>query len=171
VLIAPILFLLFFAILQLFLLGVTCLALQRSAIAIARETSIADGIVSRSGMSLRHHIQKTSALLPLVQLDRGRGWHCMAASRVDIIHSDRTVTATIHYPMPIRLPGLGRWFGTQLTSTFPLSSEPLPSILEKTLRSLGIPLQGRSLPVPSHFHVRWMSFTATAFSESSVKHP
>jgi hypothetical protein len=110
-LIAPLLFLIFFAILQLAYMGLSTLAVQRAAMAIAREAALsADPTVSSLG-NWRIVTQQLLAFHPLLSLRRRETLLAVAGTRIDIDVEGRMVRATVRYPMPVWVPLVGPLFG------------------------------------------------------------
>lgn len=167
VLVAPLLFLVLFSILQLAYLGLSALAVQRAANAVAREASIVGSASPGSFAGSRPILQCAIALTPLSFLDRKAALTALAGTRVEITRHPGTVTAQVRYPMPLSVPVVQRLFGEPFV---PGSDGPgLPSLkdLQKWLPLPGLPappVPSRSLELP---YVRWLTASATVHDESA----
>jgi len=107
---------LFFSILQAALWAVTCLAVQRSALAAARHAARAD---STGGPAASPQVEAYAALLPLSAV-HPTNTLSLAFTRVEVTRTAGRVEATVRYPMPLRIPLAGRWLGQKL----PLTGNP-----------------------------------------------
>lgn len=165
-LVGPVLFLIFFSILQLAYLGLSAMAVQRAANAIAREASFSAGDEDQAQDRLRGLLQRTLALTPLSALDRERSWVCAACAQVGITRDRTSVTVTVRYPMPIWVPGVQHIFGQSL---IPPGTSRIPEdggIVSKILSLFSVPVAPVSAGTPRRLSVRWLTFSATVFDES-----
>lgn len=147
---------------QLALLGLSSLAVQRAVLATARDA--ARGDTTQDGFPA----QKWLSLSPLTALNGKSVWICIAASRCEISYERTRVTATLHFPMPLQIPLAGRLFGENLFPIPSNSSGQIPIVILTILRSIGAPidtLSSRSRKIP---YVRWLVRSATVFNELSV---
>jgi hypothetical protein len=161
VLIAPLLFFVFFAIIQLAYMGFVSFAVQRAAIAVARESSL----TGNRGQA-DFYPKLIFALAPLGSLNRTT-FACIAASRCQISESNdkKMVVARLHYPMPIWVPLVGRIFGEKIIP----SGQIIPTGIAKDLE-IAASLFGVSIPHLSFDGVhlpyfRWMIFEASVYNE------
>lgn len=171
VLIAPVLLLILFSMLQAFYLGLTALALQRAAQSAAREASLSSDAAVDPARGPRVVAQKLMALGPLASLNGKAVWVCAALSSCTIEHDRLTVTARIRYPMPLTVPLAGRVFGEPLMEgsdgTLRRELEAARGILRLAGIEIPCAIEAGSLRLP----VRWMTFSATCFNESSMERP
>lgn len=161
-LIAPWLFLLFFAIMQTAYIAFVSLALQRAALAVAHEASLTG---SRDPKDLQDQV--LLSLAPLPSLHRATLMGILACEcSVRTSADGRSVTARIHYPMPLWVPLAGPLFGERLSAAL-LSrdrSGPTPQ-LRRFLILLGLSLPELTGSASRLPYIHWMDFTATDFNE------
>ncbi len=170
-LIAPLLFLIFFLILQVTTLGLSCLAVQRAAMAVAREASLSGDAVEEPHAGIRAIAQKLIALGPLTRLNGNATWLCAAFSSCEVVHDRTMVTATVRYPMPLVMPLAGKVLGESLD---PGRMPPLPGdsdTLAFLLRCAGMTLPEWSALPRRRLPVRWLRFTARCFNEAAAERP
>lgn len=171
VLIAPLLFLIFFLILQVTTLGLSCLAVQRAAMAVAREASLSGDAVMDPHAGIRATAQKLIALGPLTRLNGKAAWLCAAFSTCEVTHDRTTVTATVRYPMPLVMPLAGKVLGVSLD---PGPAPPLsgnPDTLGFLLHCAGMTLPDWNALPRRRIPVRWIVFTARCFNEAAAVRP
>jgi len=168
---APLLFFLFYAMLQLAYLGLTVFGVQRAALAIARESSQSSvsGIESTPGFRIL--AVKVLSLAPLTALNRRFTWAALLSSDCDIRFDSLNVTVTVHYPLPLWVPGMGGIFGKPLTlSKTPQTIQRLAEI-RRIAELLGLKTPALSFPEGPLPSIRWISCSATVFNESTVNNP
>ena len=167
VLIAPILFFIFFAIIQLFYTACLSFAAQRAAFAIARESSLT-GI--RTGPRLR--FIETYNLAPLAALSRESLVGILAAQYSCRISPDgKRVFAQVKVPLPIWVPMVGKIFGEKLN----LSSLSHSRGEEASVRS-ALTLLNISFPdmTRNQFHLPyffWLDFESSTHNEGGIQGP
>lgn len=110
VLTAPLLFLLFFAIIQGTALCWTCLTVQRAAMAAARHASRVE-TTAQAWDSPR--FQALVALAPLVALNKAYLVSGLM-TKVETTESEGRLIATVRFPMPIWVPLAGPWLGERI---------------------------------------------------------
>jgi hypothetical protein len=161
VLIAPLLFIIFFGIIQLAYMAFVSFAVQRAAIAVAREASLT-GNPSR----MNCYPKLIFSLAPLCKLNRTT-FACIAASRCQIIESKdkKWVTARLHYPMPIWVPLVGRIFGEEIIPSRQIIPEGVANDLEKITSLFGFSMPRLSFDGAHLPYFRWMIFEASVFNE------
>lgn len=160
-LVAPLLFLIFFGIVQLAYFAYGSLAVQRAAYAAARGAAC-----SADPSAYDPRLQLAYCLAPLAQLNR-RALLSVLATRCEVQADGFRVRARLDYPMPIWIPGLGRIFGQKL-SLIPADAAPLWSSLRSLFQWTGKPLPdfpGDPADLP---YVRVISFSADAVDENSI---
>lgn len=158
VLTAPLLFLLFFAILQGTALCWTCLSVQRAAMAAARHASRVEG-TSKAWDSPR--LQALVALAPLVALNKAYLVSGLL-TKVETVESDGHLIATVRFPMPIWMPLAGPWLGERIL----LSDNGIDPETRKVLQIV-FQLTGKKPPdfdsvLDRLPYYRWISFQAEA---------
>lgn len=160
VLIAPLLFLIIFCVIQLAYAAYAALAVQRAALAVARTVSQGgkeNDIAARTRVAV--------ALLPIARLNRQALMTILATRCETEVSPDKSrITARVSYPMPIWVPLAGKIFGEPLNPiTYDHRSnegslDSIFSILnEPAIRSS---LQG-TLP-----RVHWITREESTFNES-----
>ncbi len=160
VLIAPILFLIFFGIIQLFYCAYVSFAVQKATFAIAQQAASTE-----IPTFFQSQFQIVSALFPLEKLNNSTLLYALS-SKCNIQEQNNRVIATVSYPMPIWIPLVGKVLGQPLsTSTSPLSfvSQDLSSLLS----TLGLSLPS-FLNLSSTNNVIWMTFQADCLDENTV---
>jgi hypothetical protein len=159
-LIAPVLFLLFFGIIQLFYSAFVSFAVQKATHAIAQQAA-----ASATPTLFEPHFQIITALSPLEKLNNSTLLYALA-SKCDIQEKNNRVFATVTYPMPIWVPLIGKVIGQPFDS----SKNSILSIatnLTNLLSTLGLALPG--FPIPSNsINVIWITFQAYCLDENIV---
>ncbi len=159
-LIAPILFLLFFGIIQLFYCAFVSFSVQKATHAIAQQAA-----ASAAPTLFEPHFQIITALSPLEKLNSSTLLYALS-SKCDIQEKNNRVFTTVSYPMPIWVPLIGKVIG----QPFDNSKSSILSIttdLTNLLSTLGLALPG--LPVPSNsINVIWITFQADCLDENTV---
>ena len=163
-LIAPVLFLVFFAVLQTAYTAFTALAVQRAALAVAQNASQSpNGLPSKSLVEAR----LIYALYPLSRLNRTT-LACAFASQTQIKNEGQRVTVQIRYPMPIWVPGVGRLFGEPLIPSFDYTQTALGRQVQGLLAVFGVRLPDLSFEGLRFPYARWMTFQASTFNEGAL---
>jgi len=166
VLLAPLLFLLFFALIQATYFAFACFAVQRAALAAARHASRSDGT---GGWWDQPRAQVDLSLAPLLSLNWKAQTASILATKVGQVASPIGVTVKVRYPMPIWVPLAGRWFGKPLVPVLDLKNNEAARILRLACQFLGrsapdLSFDGIRLP-----YYRMLEFEATAVDESNLK--
>jgi hypothetical protein len=161
VLIAPLLFLVFFGIIQLAYMGFVSFAVQRASIAIAHEASL-----TGNRNSTDFYSKLIFALAPLGSLNRA-SFVCIAASRCQITESSdkKMVTARLHFPMPIWVPLVGRIFGEEIIPSFQIIPNNVAKNIECAASLFGISTPSLSFDGVHLPYFRWMIFEASVYNE------
>lgn len=160
VLIAPLLFFIFFAIIQLAYMAYVSLAVQRSALAVAR-----DATLTGQEYSISFKSQLAISLLPLTNLNP-RILSTILASDYALNYSPdrKTVAVQVKYPMPIWVPLIRNVIGENLESTQDYNQTTEGQAIKKAFELLGKPapdlnFQKERLPV------FWVTCQETTFNE------
>jgi Flp pilus assembly protein TadG len=161
VLIAPLLFLIFFSVIQFAYMAYVSLAVQRSALAIARKASLQ----TPEDNSNAFKSQLALSLLPIANLN-SKTLLTILETHYDISYSpDRQkVTATVHYPMPIWVPMVRTIFGDTLVPSTNYQNTPEGLAIRTAFSLFNIPqpdlsFEGVRLPV------HWVTFQEATFNE------
>lgn len=160
-LLSPLLFVIFFGIIQLAYSVYVAFAVQRAAYAIAREAA-----ASTDPISFNPYFQLVYCLAPLGQLNSSTLATALA-TKCDISVEDETVKVRLLYPMPIWVPMIDKLFGEKLQLN-PSNLGAADSSLKSAFQIIGktppeLSLQGLTLP-----YVRFMAFSATTPEETSL---
>lgn len=160
VLIAPVLFLIFFGIIQLFYCAYISFAVQKATFAIAQQAASTE-----TPTFFQPQFQIVSALFPLEKLNNATLLYALS-SKCNIQEQNNRIIATVSYPMPIWVPLIGKVLGQPLST----SSNPLSSIsqdLSGLLSTLGLSLPS-FLNLTNTNNVIWMTFQADCLDENTV---
>jgi hypothetical protein len=161
-LIAPVLFIFFFALIQITYTAYAALAVQRAAFAIAHEAAASD-----DPKTYDPYFQLAYCLAPLGQIN-STTLATVLATHCDITIDDANyVHAQISYPMPIWIPLAGNIFGQPFQVSAALRS-PMESTLEYVFEALGKPKPDLSFKQLSFPNVQIITFSAEALNESSI---
>jgi hypothetical protein len=163
-LIAPLLFLFFFALIQLTYGAFASFAVQRAANAIAREAA-----ASEDPKAYNPYFQLAYCLAPLGQIN-STTLATVLATHCDISIDEETgdyVQVRVYYPMPLWVPMAGRLLGQPFQVASALRS-PMENALEIAFEALGKPKPDLSFKQFSFPHVLNLSFTAQALNENTV---
>ncbi|HTA76424.1 MAG TPA: TadE/TadG family type IV pilus assembly protein [bacterium] len=158
VLIAPVLFILFFGIIQLFYIAYVLLAVQRATHAIAQQAAASD-----NPDSFLPQFQIIEALLPLEQLSSAT-LSCALSSKCDIHSDGTTVFVTVSYPMPLWVPIIKNLMGQNLDTSSALGL--VPPTLTSVLQAVGLGISTPNTLAPTK--VIWVNFEAKALDENSI---
>ena len=159
VLTAPLLFLIFFALIQGAALCWTCLGVQRAAMAAVRHAS---RVEAKAQVWDSPRLQALVALGPLVAMNKA----CLVSgllTKVETTESDdHRLIATVRYPMPIWVPLAGPWLGERLGLPSGVFNSETKRVLQTAFQ-----LMGKSPPDfdMSFIHLpyyRWITFQAEA---------
>ena len=161
ILIAPLLFFIFFAIIQLVYMAYACFAVQRAALAAAQETSLTG---TWDGADIQ--LKAACALSPLASLSK-TSMACVSqvqCSRSFSLDHQRVI-AEVLYPMAIWVPMVGSVFGKPLLVTTGGTDEALG----KAFELLGKPKPDLSLSGVHLPYVIWITFRAETYNEGFTK--
>ena len=161
VLLAPLLFFIFFAIVQLAYMSYAALAVQRGALSVARDVAL-DGQDDPKAVKARLIL----SLLPLAQLNQKTLLTVLESKCESKISGDRKqITVQVHYPMPIWVPMVRNIIGESLVPSADYNNSPegeavkaIFQMLDKTPPNLSF--KGARFPVV------WMKCEATTFNEA-----
>lgn len=161
VLLAPFLFLFFFLTLQIFYTAFTALAVQRAALAIARESSItgigADDVL-REKLIL--------ALAPLSSLHPATFAGILGANyERSLSPNGQDVVVKVHFPMPIWVPMVGKVLGERLPVSLLLDSYSERKSLQDIFHLLGHSIPDLSFSKDRLPYFRWVIFEAVTHNE------
>jgi len=160
VLITPILFLIFFGIIQLFYCGFVSLAIQKATNAIAQQAS-----ASGDAADFEPHFQIITALFPIEKLNASTLIYAISC-KCDIQEQNHIIKAVVSYPMPIWMPIIGNVFGQPLNNTAG-SLLGLSNDLLSFLGTIGLKLPSFNLPQNTP-NVIWFTFEARCLDENFV---
>ncbi len=161
VLIAPLIFFIFFATIQVSYMAYASFAVQRSALAIARMASL--GGISNSTV---FKTQLAIALLPISNLSQKALFTILASDcKVNESTNKQTINVQVRYPMPIWVPWVGKVFGQTLVPAADYNNSPAGQAIKDIFNMLRMPVpdlsfNGVRLPV------YWIHFEATTFNEA-----
>jgi hypothetical protein len=160
-LIAPLLFFIFFALIQVAYMSYVSLAVQRAALAIARTASLGS-----KDDSTAFKTQLVISLLPVANLSPKTLLTILASDYKVIPSSDnRQVTAIVRYPMPIWVPLVRTVFGKSLIPSVDYNATPEGLAIKNVFQLLG--KQPPDLSFEGvHFPVFWMTYKETTFNEA-----
>ena len=160
-LIAPLLFTILFAIIQVAYIAYASLAVQRAALSIAKDVARTDGILPYDP-----EFQLLYSLAPLGSLN-SQTLATIDATQCTIQTNENKIHVEVRYPMPIWIPLVRNFMGEKLSSSY-LHDKSVSDmmnlvfkIIDKTPPSL--PLSNDAQPV-----VHWITFSADANDENSI---
>jgi len=161
VLIAPILFLFIFGILQLTYMAYVSFAIQKAALAIARTASLGSNNDKASFKT-----QLAISLLPEVNLSQKTLLTILASECEITTSSDKQrVTAQVHYPMPIWVPLAKNMFGSPLIASVNYNNTSEGKTIKNMFQIFGVKMPDLSFK-GVQLAVVWMTYEATTFNES-----
>jgi hypothetical protein len=160
VLIAPILFFIFFGIIQFFYTAYVSFAVQRAAFSIAQQAA-----ASLDTVSFSPQFQIIEALLPLEQLNPSTLAYALA-TQCTINTEGTTVDVKVSYPMPIWVPLIRNVIGQNFDNQAG-SSSLIPPALINLLQTVGLSIPNFTSSQNST-KVFWISFEAHALDENSI---
>jgi hypothetical protein len=160
-LIAPLLFFIFFAIIQLAYIAYASLAVQRATLSIAKDAARSNGILPYDP-----EFQLLYSLAPLGSLNNQTLATVMATQCI-IDRNQESVHVEVKYPMPIWVPMLGNLIGQPLP---PSHSTNLPAfeMLKTIFKLLGKTSPNLLLSNSTPPFVHWVTFSADAIDENFI---
>jgi hypothetical protein len=160
-LIAPLVFFIFFAIIQLIYMAYVFFAVQNAAFSIVRKAAASvDPNQYNPAFDLVYALAPLEKINPVL-VETALATQCQIQTQAD------QVQISLHYPMIIWIPLFQRLFGQKLSS--PVLSQNLdPNILENVFGALKIPVPALESRPPQAPYVHWFVVTATALDENSV---
>ena len=159
VLIAPLLFFIFFGIIQIAYLAYASLAVQRATI------SIADS-AARTRSIYDPRFQLFYSLIPLEALSKST-LATVLSTQCAIQSSGPKIHVEVKYPMPIWVPLVGRFIGEPLSPS-QFMNNPGLDLVEKIFRFCGKTPPDLSFLGFTPPYVHWITFTADATDENSI---
>lgn len=163
-LIAPFLFFIFFAIIQLAYTGYVSFAVQRAALSIARDAARSDDPDLHEP-----HFQLFYSLGPLLTLNKTTLATALAADCSINTIGDK-VHVRVKYPMPIWVPFVGKVFGVPFTSSF-FKENANGALIGGILKLFGQDPASLSIPGLHFPDVFWITFTAETMDENITEIP
>jgi Flp pilus assembly protein TadG len=160
VLIAPILFFIFFGIIQFFYVAYVSFAVQRATFSIAQQAAS-----SSDPASFGPQLQIIEALLPLEQLNPSTLTYALA-TQCTINTDGTTIDVKVSYPMPIWVPLIRNIIGQNFDSQAN-SSSLIPTALTNILQAAGLSVLNFTAS-QNLSKVLWISFEAHALNENSL---
>jgi len=160
VLIAPLLFLIFFCIIQFSYIAYVSLAVQRAALAIARKASL-----SGDADQTAFKAQLAIALLPIANLNQKTLLTILETKYLTFLSQDRKQRiARVSYPMPIWIPLVRNVFGEDLISSSNYKNSPEGQAIKGVFSLMNKPEPNLSFE-SVHLSVRWITYEETTFNE------
>jgi len=163
-LLAPLVFIFFFGLIQIAYTAYAAFAVQRAAFAIAREAA-----ASPDPKSYNPYFLLAYCLAPLGQINTTT-LATVLSTHCDINLDEETedyVHVRVSYPMPIWVPLAGKIFGQPFQVSSALRS-PMEDTLEKVFEALGKPKPNLSFKQLTFPNVQTLIFSAEALKESSI---
>lgn len=160
ILIVPVLFLIFFGIIQFFYIAYISFSVQRATYSIAQQAA-----ASPDPSSFGPQFQIIEALLPIEQLNPSI-IACALATNFTISTNGTTVDVKVSYPMPIWVPLLGNLIGQNLNNQT-TTSNLIPPTLANILQVVGLSLPNFNIS-QNLTKVLWITFEAQALDENSI---
>lgn len=159
-LIAPVLFLFFFGVIQFFYIAYISFSVQRATYSIAQQAA-----ASTSPSSFSPQFQIIEALLPMEQLNPSTIAYALATD-CNIDTNGTTVDVKVSYPMPIWVPLIGNLIGQNFNNQS-APSNLIPSSLITVLQTVGLSLPNSNIN-QNPTQVLWITFEAHAVDENSI---
>lgn len=161
VLIAPLLFFVFFAIIQLVYMSYVSFAVQRAALAVARDASL-------GGMdqTAAFRTKAVLSLMPIANLSRKTLLTVLASQCSVAVSADqKQITAKVRYPMPIWVPLASNVFGQTLVPPVDYNQDRAGQAVRDLFLILGkkppdLSFEGVHLPVV------WITYQESTFNEA-----
>jgi Flp pilus assembly protein TadG len=161
VLIASILFFIFFGILQFFYTAFVSFAIQRATYSIAQQAA-----ASANPSSFNPQFQIIEALLPIEQLNPSTLAYTFSTQC--IINTDGTnVHVKVSYPMPLWVPLIKNLLGQNLNNQLSVSNS-IPSSLTNVLQAVGLSIPNFNIN-QNLTKVLWITFEAQTLDENSTR--
>jgi Flp pilus assembly protein TadG len=160
VLIAPILFFIFFGIIQFFYTAFVSFAVQRAAYSIAQQAA-----ASSNPTSFLPQFQIVEALLPIEQLNPSTLVYTFA-TQCSINTDGTTVHVKLSYPLPIWIPLIKNLIGQNLNNE-PVTANFIPSSLVNVLQAVGLSIPNFNID-RNLTKVLWITFEVQALDENSI---
>jgi hypothetical protein len=160
VLIAPLLFFIFFAIIQMAYMAYASLAVQRATLTIVKEAARSRGILPYDP-----EFQLLYSLAPLGALNK-ETLVTVLATECSVQFNQAKVHVQVRYPMPIWVPMIGKVFGQPL-SPASASNIPILKMAGAIFKMLGKSPPELSFSGAKPFYVRWITFSADTIDENS----
>jgi hypothetical protein len=160
-LIVPLLFLIFFAVIQMAYMGYVALAVQRAALAAAQERSLTG---PWGGTDINFKL--AYALSPLASFNQAT-LACVSQSQYScsISPDQKKVTIQVRYPMPIWVPLADRIFGQPLASSVDSNSTEMGLAIKEAFKLSGKPEPDLSFQADRFPHVFWITFESGTYNE------
>jgi hypothetical protein len=159
-LIAPLLFFIFFGIIQFFYTAFVSFAVQRATYSIAQQAA-----ASSNPSSFLPQFQIIEALLPIEQLNPSTLSYTFATQYT--IDTDGTnVHVKVSYPMPLWVPLINNLIGQNLNNRS-AASNFIPPSLASVLQAAGLALPNPNIN-QNLTKVLWITFEAEALDENSI---
>ncbi len=160
-LIAPLLFFIFFGVIQVAYMAFVALAVQRAALAIAREASLTgDRTIKEFRSKLVYSLAPLSSLSPKTMASVA-ACQCVCQESYD----KKKIFVQIRYPMPIWVPLVGRLFGEELVPNFDSNFSRGGVDIQRAARIFGIPIPDFSSKQPRLPFYCWINFNASTYNE------
>jgi len=158
---APLVFLIFFGIIQLAYTAFISFAVQEATFSIARSAA-----ASNSPESYDPTLQIIYSLTPISKLNHST-LATLLATQCHIQTDGQTVHVVVKYPMPIWIPIIQKIFGKKLS--IPASVWiPNEILLNQVFEIAGTTPPNLSLQIPTLPYVHWLTFSANALDENSI---
>jgi hypothetical protein len=159
VFIAPVLFLIFFGVLQLFYSAFVSFAIQRAAFSIAQEAA-----TSMSFSNFDPRFQIVYALFPLEKINSATLNYALA-TQCNIKQVKKTIQVNVLYPMPIWVPVMGNLIGQNFANAG--SATLIPASITNLLQTIGINLPNLNSGT-NNTKVLWINYSAECLDENVV---
>lgn len=158
VLVVPLIFFIFFGIIQIAYMAYASLAVQRATLSIAKS--------SARSQIYDPHFQLFYSLVPLEALNKST-LATVLSTQCTIQSDGSKIHVEVKYPMPIWVPLVGRWMGE------PLPSSQFTGILGLDMVEKIFLFCGKTPPDLSFLgftppYVHWVTFTADTTDENSI---
>jgi hypothetical protein len=159
-LIAPVLFFIFFCIIQFFYIAFISFAVQRATYSIAQQAA-----ASPNPSSFSPQFQIIEALIPIEQLNPSTLAYTLEAQCT--VNTDGTnVHVSLSYPMPLWIPLINNLIGQTLNNQSAMSNF-IPLALVNVLQAAGLSLPNLNTN-QNLTKVLWITFEAQTLDENSI---
>jgi hypothetical protein len=160
ILIAPLLFLIFFCVIQMAYIAYVSFAVQRAALAIARKASLS-GDANQSAFKA----QLAISLLPIANLNQKTLLTILEARCQTFLSQDQKQrVARVSYPMPIWVPFIRNVFSEELVPSSNYNNSPEGQAIKSVFLLLHKPEPNLSFE-GVHLPVRWITYEESTFNE------